>query len=105
MYFLVRTSDESTDKIGGSVVWYTWERHQILSLLAKRVETFFNRDVSEDDLMVLHQAEIAKYLDPIMTQTFEGAGKWENAPIYKILMSLVRNRPRDLVKAVLFGSA
>lgn len=97
VYFLVRTSDESTDKISGSVIWYTWDRHQILALLAKRVETFFGREVSESDLMAMHQSRIAQYLDPIMTQTFDGVGKWENAPIYRILMSLVRNRPRDLV--------
>ncbi|WP_207262728.1 hypothetical protein [Desulfovibrio sp. Huiquan2017] len=97
VYYLVRTSDESTDKIGGSVIWYTWERHQILALLVKRVETFFGRDASEVDLMAMHQSQMANYLNPIMTQTFEGVGKWENAPVYRILMSLVRNRPRDLV--------
>lgn len=98
VYYLVRTSDESTDKIEGSVVWYTWTNHQILALLAKRVETFFGREVSEDHLMSLHQSRIAEYLQPIMTQTFEGVGKWNGAQIYRILMSLVRNRPRDLVK-------
>ncbi|HEU6437866.1 MAG TPA: hypothetical protein VE028_10470 [Nitratidesulfovibrio sp.] len=97
VYYLVRTSDESTDKIGGSVIWYTWDRHQILALLAKRVETFFGREISEDSLMNMHQSRIAQYLSPIITQQFEGKGKWENAPIYRILMSLVRNRPRDLV--------
>ncbi|WP_420538373.1 P-loop ATPase, Sll1717 family [Oleidesulfovibrio alaskensis] len=97
VYYLVRTSDESTDKISGSVIWYTWDRHQILALLAKRVETFFGRDISENSLMGMHQSKIAQYLDPIMTQHFEGKGKWENAPIYRILMSLIRNRPRDLV--------
>ncbi|WP_461209343.1 P-loop ATPase, Sll1717 family [Desulfocurvus sp. DL9XJH121] len=98
VYYLVRTSDESTDKIEGSVVWYTWHNTQILALLAKRVETFYGREISEEDLIVLHQQRIATYLKPIMTQTFEGVGKWNGAPIYRILMSLVRNRPRDLVK-------
>ncbi|SKA85463.1 hypothetical protein SAMN02745704_01866 [Paucidesulfovibrio gracilis DSM 16080] len=98
VYYLVRTSDESTDKIEGSVVWYTWHNTQILALLAKRVETFYGREIAEEDLMSLHQSKIAQYLKPIMTQTFDGVGKWNGAPIYRILMSLVRKRPRDLVK-------
>lgn len=33
-----------------------------------------------------------------MEPKFTGMGKWENAPMYRILMSLIRKRPRDLVK-------
>lgn len=33
-----------------------------------------------------------------MTGIFRGVGKWEAVPTYKVLMSLVRKRPRDLVK-------
>jgi hypothetical protein len=29
---------------------------------------------------------------------FSGHGHWENAPTYRVLMSLIRKRPRDLVK-------
>ena len=32
VYFLVRTSDESTDKIEGSVVWCSWSNHEIFVL-------------------------------------------------------------------------
>lgn len=31
VYYLVRTSDESTDKIEGSVIWYSWTNHEILA--------------------------------------------------------------------------
>jgi hypothetical protein len=40
VYFLVRTSDESTDKIEGSVIWHTWTNHEIFVLLIKRIESF-----------------------------------------------------------------
>jgi hypothetical protein len=40
VYYLVRTSDESTDKIEGSVIWLSWSNHELLTLLAKRIETF-----------------------------------------------------------------
>lgn len=98
VYYLVRTSDESTDKIEGSVVWFTWTNHQILAVLAKRILTFQGKYKSESDLLNLHQDNIARFLYPIIAERFEGRGKWENAPIHRILMSLVRKRPRDLVK-------
>lgn len=41
VYYLVRTSDESTDKIEGSVVWCKWTNHEILVLLIKRILTYF----------------------------------------------------------------
>ena len=98
VYFLVRTSDESTDKIEGSVVWLAWTNQEILVMLIKRIETFFRHNVNEKDLMQKKTKELAIYLDQIMEPTFSGKGKWENAPMYRILMSLIRKRPRDLVK-------
>lgn len=98
VYYLVRTSDESTDKIEGSVIWHTWTNHEIFALLVKRVETFFGRNIKEESLLSQKQPFLAKYLDPIMEPKFRGSGIWDNAPTYKILMSLIRKRPRDLVK-------
>jgi hypothetical protein len=98
VYFLVRTSDESTDKIEGSVVWFTWTNHEILALLAKRVQTFQGGQVEESDLLRRPQREVARYLDPIIEPVFKGKGHWSDAKTYRVLMSLIRNRPRDLVK-------
>ena len=98
VYFAVRTSDESTDKLEGSVIWYSWINHEILALLVKRIETFFGRNADEKVLMRMKQNELATYLTPVMTPRFMGKGKWENAPIHRVLMSLIRKRPRDLVK-------
>lgn len=98
VYYLVRTSDESTDKIEGSVVWLTWKNHEILALLIKRINNFLGRDKTDSELMKLPQNELATYLKEVMTEYFEGQGKWDNTPIYRVLMSLIRKRPRDLVK-------
>ncbi len=98
VYYLYRTSDESTDKVGGSVVWLTWTNHEILALLVKRIETYFGRPADEYDLFRMDQSKLSKYLDGIMEPVFNGAGHWSNAPIHKVLMSLIRRRPRDLVK-------
>lgn len=97
VYFLYRTSDESTDKTEGSVVWFSWTQHEILALLVKRIETFFGR-TTVDKLESLPQKELAKFLSPVMEERFSGAGKWENAPIHRVLLTLIRKRPRDLVK-------
>jgi hypothetical protein len=98
VYFLVRTSDESTDKIEGSVIWHTWTNHEIFALLVKRIETFFGRDVSYEQLADLEQRQLAAYLRPVFDERFSGLGHWKDAPLYRVLMSLIRKRPRDLVK-------
>lgn len=98
VYFLVRTSDESTDKIESSVIWYNWVNHEILVLLIKRIETFFGRTIDESTLMKKEQTELAHCLNPVFEPLFAGRGHWENVPFYRVLMSLIRKRPRDLVK-------
>ncbi|MCC8248030.1 P-loop ATPase, Sll1717 family [Saccharothrix luteola] len=98
VYFLVRTSDESTDKIEGSVIWQSWTNHEIFALLVKRIETFFGRNPSYDRLRQSSQRELASSLNPVMDELFRGQGHWRNAPIHRVLMSLIRKRPRDLVK-------
>lgn len=98
VYFLVRTSDESTDKIEGSVTWHRWTNHEIFVLLVKRIETFFGRSVDERRLLHLTQGDLAAFLTPVIEPFFTGSGHWEKAPMYRVLMSLIRQRPRDLVK-------
>lgn len=99
VYYLVRTSDESTDKIEGAVVWHSWTNNEILLLLVKRILSF-EREKSIDmtNLNNLKQSDLAIYLDSVFEEKFKDTGKWSNAPIYRILMSLIRKRPRDLVK-------
>lgn len=98
VYFAVRTSDESTDKIEGSVVWYSWTNHEIFVLLIKRLETYRGIDIDEETLLKTPPRALANYLYPIMEEKYSGSGLWENAPMYRVLMSLIRKRPRDLVK-------
>jgi hypothetical protein len=98
VYFLVRTSDESTDKIEGSVVWYSWTNHEILVMLVIRILTFLGEPTNVSSLINSPQYRLAPYLDMIMEKHFQGYGKWEKCSMYKIIMSLTRKRPRDLVK-------
>ncbi|NOU46390.1 MAG: AAA family ATPase [Bacteroidales bacterium] len=98
VFYLVRTSDESTDKIEGSVVWFKWTNHEILVMLIKRIMTFFGEKPDEAQLMNTPQRHLSFHLDKVFESKFLGKGKWDNVPIYRILMSLTRKRPRDLVK-------
>ena len=98
VYYLVRTSDESTDKIESSVIWHSWTNHEILMLLIKRIESFFEREMDIESMKASQQSSLAPYLDSVFEKRFTGIGKWKNAPMYRILMSLIRKRPRDLVK-------
>ena len=97
VYQLVRTSDESTDKIEQNVILLEWEQHEILFLMAKRVGIFFDKDVSSLSPDASQQ-KMASYLHDVIIEKYEGIGKWNNQPIQKVLMSLTRKRPRDLIK-------
>lgn len=98
VFFLVRTSDESTDKIEGSVVWFSWTNHEILLVLIKRIESYLGRVFDESRYMDVPQSDLAPKLEPFFESRFQGKGHWQNAPMFTVLMSLVRKRPRDLVK-------
>mgnify|MGYP003631989723 CR=1 FL=1 len=104
VYHLVRTSDESTDKIEANLVWLAWTNHEILATLVKRVTTYFGEDVSQEELVRLGQNELAGKLTPVIDQHFQGRGKWENIPTRRILMTLTRQRPRDLVKLFYYSA-
>ena len=98
VYYAIRTSDETTDKIDGSVIWQSWTNHEILVMLIKRIETFFGRNIDQEFLLNQKQRDIAHFLNSVFEERFHGNGHWENAPMYRVLMSLIRKRPRDLVK-------
>lgn len=98
VYYLVRTSDESTDKIEGSVIWHTWTNHEILALFVKRIESFYGNNIADDELVSESQNILSKRYENIIDPVFYGKGKWEKIPTYRMLMTLIRRRPRDIIK-------
>jgi hypothetical protein len=99
VYFLVRTSDESTDKIENNIIWLTWSNHEILSLAAKRIETFFKTNLIQEQIDKMDQRKISdQILSKVIEPRFIGKGHWSDRPIHNVILSLVRKRPRDLVK-------
>lgn len=102
-YNLVRAHDESGDKFEPYVVTINWKNHDILVVMAKRISNYFGNEVDIDRLSKLSQKEISKHFQPIIVEKFDGAGHWANRPIHNVLLSLTRQRPRDLIK--LLGGA
>ena len=99
VYYLVRTSDESTDKIERNVIWLSWTNHEILAVMARRIETFFGSDYDQERIVKMNQLDISNnILSKIITPKFQGRGHWSDRPIHNVLLSLTRKRPRDLVK-------
>jgi hypothetical protein len=103
VYRLLRTSDESTDKIERNIVPLMWDNHEILILMAKRVATYLRTPFPES-VGNMKQHAISKFLFPVIDERFQHVGKWENAPIHRVLLSLTRRRPRDLIK-IFYGGA
>jgi hypothetical protein len=105
VYFLVRTSDESTDKIERNVIWLKWNNDDILRMLAMRVVTYFNNDAKQNAVKNLSQVNITdQILSRVIEPRFSGLGHWSDRPIHNVLLSLTRARPRDIVK-LLHGAA
>jgi len=99
VYFLVRTSDESTDKIERHVIWLRWTNDDILRMAALRVASYLKLGFDQAKIANLTQKQISdQILSQVINPRYQGRGKWADRPTYRVLMSLVRNRPRDLVK-------
>ena len=104
IYRIVKTSTAHGDKIEGSVVWQSWQLHEILVLLVKRILTFMGEEADEQELLHKSQQTLTDdYLSIIMHERFRGNGKWAGTdgsgiPIHQFLLSVIRNRPRDMVK-------
>ena len=99
VFYLVRTSDESTDKLESACIWFSWTNHEILAMLIKRIKTYFGKECPSDQTLIAqHQSVLASDLKFVMSDRFNGRGEWENIPTYRMLMTLIRRRPRDLVK-------
>lgn len=95
VYFLVRTSDEFTDKIEGNVIWLRWINDDILRVLAKRIATFFKLEYTQQAIDKFDQIQITNFiLKEVIEPRFSGKGKWEDRPVHKICFRL---RGRGLV--------
>lgn len=104
VFSLVQVADESMDKIGTNVISLGWTQHELLAMLIKRVQLYFGNNVSEEEMLSMSQNKMTEYLVEIMELKFKGDGKWHNQPIRKILLTLIRKRPRDLINLCTYAA-
>lgn len=100
VYEMMRTQ-EFSDKFESSLIKCQWNNQEIMITLAKRICTYFSEQFDEtiledqDNL----QYNIAKYLDWIFVPKFDRSTRvWANAPTHRVIYSLIRRKPRDMVK-------
>lgn len=98
VYTLLRESDESTDKFENYIVNCNWQNHDILILLVKRVMTYFGEDAPDTVLAEKTPTELNTMLSRIMCTKFGNTSDWKNKPTHRVIMSLIRSRPRDMIK-------
>jgi hypothetical protein len=101
--YAVLRGDPSSDKYETQVIPLTWSNHDVFLLLLKRLAIYQGEKFDESKFASLTQAKLASRLDPILERTFHGSGKWANAPMYHVIMSFTRRRPRDLIKLLMFA--
>ncbi|HHF3232857.1 TPA: hypothetical protein ACPJ2O_004467 [Vibrio diabolicus] len=104
VYTLLRESDESTDKFENYVVNCNWNNHDILVLLVKRILTYFGESIEDEKLNSLSQHELNDYLSRVMETRFTKTKEWKNKHTHRVIMSLIRSRPRDMIKLCTFAA-
>jgi len=105
VYYSFRKSDESTDKFDSSVIWLTWTNNEIFVMLIKRISNFWGLNLDEKKLLKTPQIELNdKYLSYVFEKQFNSKDTWRDVPMCQVLMSLIRKRPRDLVKLCILSA-
>lgn len=97
MYSILKYDDSNLDKISQNLVDVKWTRNDLLKILVMRVQHYFDNPLTTKQLENQTQRDLEVYLKDVMELTFLGKGRWNNKPIHNILLSLIRERPRDLI--------
>lgn len=86
------------DKVQSGVVRVRWTVDEIFRVIAKRIAIYEGREYDDEEVDTLPQeAVFQRFFTPYFEERFRYAGAWENAPMRQVLLSFVRQRPRDLI--------
>lgn len=99
VYEMIR-NEEFSDKFESAIITCKWNNQEIMCALAKRICAYFgvefDKKIINDDNA---QYYIIKYLDYVFVPKFDNSTKiWRNAPTHRVMFSLIRRKPRDMVK-------
>lgn len=100
VYEMIR-NEEFSDKFESSIIKCKWNNQEIMRALAKRICTYFGQTFDEqstaaDDTL---QYNIIQYFNYVFVPNFDESTKvWPKAPTHRVIYSLIRRKPRDMVK-------
>lgn len=100
VYEMMR-NEEFSDKFESTVIKCKWNNQEIMKALVKRICAYFNEPFNEDstsDQSTL-QYNIVQYLNFVFVSNFDESTRvWAKAPTHRVIYSLIRRKPRDMVK-------
>jgi phage host-nuclease inhibitor protein Gam len=100
VYEMIR-NEEFSDKFESSLIKCQWNNQEIMKTLAKRICAYFDvpfDEITTSDPKTL-QYNIVKYLNFIFVPYFDESTRvWAKAPTHRVIYSLIRRKPRDMVK-------
>lgn len=100
VYEMIR-NEEFSDKFESCLIKCKWNNQEIMKTLAKRICAYFDKpfdEINTTDPKTL-QYNIVKYLNFIFVPCFDESTRvWANAPTHRVIYSLIRRKPRDMVK-------
>lgn len=100
VYEMVR-NEEFSDKFESSIIKCQWNNREIIKALAKRICAYFNIQFDEQITQNIStmQYHLSQYLNYVFEPKFgENTRSWRNAPTHRVIFSLIRRKPRDMVK-------
>lgn len=98
VYHNVMCEDESADKIGGSQIFLKVTNHEIMTMLTTRVMRYLDPDHVKHDYSVMHQSRMMQEMARLFDLSFPDERRQEEKPMYRVLMTYIRRRPRDAIK-------
>lgn len=100
VYEMIR-NEEFSDKFESCIIKCKWTNREILQALSKRICTYFDIPCHDDIINQsdITQQELSQYLNYVFESKFDESSKaWPNAPTHRVIYSLIRRKPRDMVK-------
>jgi hypothetical protein len=100
VYEMIR-DEEFSDKFESSLIRCRWNNNEIIKALCKRICAYFDIkfDDSEATLQGMQPFDYNRYLNYVFEPRFGANTRcWRNAPVYRVIFSLIRRKPRDMVK-------
>lgn len=100
VYEMIR-NEEFSDKFESCIIKCRWNNREILKTLSKRICTYFeipfDENISQDSETMQYQ--LIPYLNYVFEPCFDDSTRvWSNAPTHRVIYSLIRRKPRDMVK-------